>query len=330
MTPLSNARRHLGALAALALATGLILSTSATIAQDVYPSKPVRFVNNFPAGGPSDLLARSVAAVLQETLKQPFVVENKAGAAGNIGAADVAKSAPDGHTVLFGIDTVLTVNPHLYPTMPFKRSDFKPVVVMASSGLLVGVHPGAGITTLAGMLDAAKGKGLNFSSAGSGSPGHLAVEVIKDSTQAKITHIPYRGNTPAVTAILSGEVDGGVLATPGMLPHVQAGKITALAVTSRQRSRLAPELPTVAEAGLKSLEQEVLYLVMAPAATPDAVVQTLQKHIIDALKRPDLQARMVNLDLFFEGLTGAQASQRIDALYNRYGPIVKATGMKVE
>jgi tripartite-type tricarboxylate transporter receptor subunit TctC len=328
MHTLSNARRRLGALAAIALVTGLALG-SAT-AQDTYPNKPVRFVNNFPAGGPSDLLARSVAAVLQETLKQPFVVENKAGAAGNIGAADVAKSAPDGHTVLFGIDTTFTVNPHLYPTMPFKRSDFKPVVVMASSGLLVGVNPATGIKTLAGMIEMGKTKGLNFSSAGSGSPGHLAVEVIKESTQARITHIPYRGNTPAVTAVLSGEVDGGVLATPGMLPHVQTGKITALAVTSRQRSRLAPELPTVAEAGLKSLEQEVLYIAMVPAGTPDAVVLKLQKGIVDALKRPDLQARMATLDLFYEGLTGAQASQRLDALDSRYGPIVKATGMKVE
>jgi tripartite-type tricarboxylate transporter receptor subunit TctC len=317
---------------AFRLALALLAATAAplAVAQDGYPNKPVRFVNNFPAGGPSDLLARSVAAVLQETLKQSFVVENKAGAAGNIGAADVAKSPADGYTVLFGIDTTFTVNPHLYGSMPFKRSDFKPVVVMASSGLLVGVNPGTGIKNLAGMVEAGKSKGLNFSSAGSGSPGHLAVEVIKEATQAKITHVPYRGNTPAVTAVLSGEVDGGVLATPGMLPHVQTGKITALAVTSRQRSRLAPELPTVAEAGLKGLEQEVLYIVMAPAATPDAVVQTLQKGIVEALKRPDVQARMSNLDLFYEGLTGAQANQRMDALYNRYGPIVKATGMKVE
>ena len=156
------------------------------------------------------------------------------------------------------------------------------------------------------------------------------LELIKDATQAKITHVPYRGNTPAVTAVLAGEVDGGVLATPGMLPHVQTGKITALAVTSRQRSRLAPELPTVAEAGLKALEQEVLYVVMVPAATPDAVALTLQKGIVEALKRPDVQARMNQLDLVFEGLTGAQAAQRMDAQYNRYGPIVKATGMKVE
>jgi tripartite-type tricarboxylate transporter receptor subunit TctC len=319
-------------LTAFRLALALLAASAAPLAtaQDGYPNKPVRFVNNFPAGGPSDLLARSVAAVLQETLKQSFVVENKAGAAGNIGATEVARAPADGYTVLFGIDTTFTVNPHLYANMPFKRTDLKPLVVMASSGLLVGVNPGTGFKTMADMVAAGKTKGLTFSSAGSGSPGHLAVEVIKESTQAKITHVPYRGNTPAVTAVLSGEVDGGVLATPGMLPHVQAGKITALAVTSRQRSRLAPELPTVAEAGLKSLEQEVLYLVMAPAATPDAVVQTLQKHILEALKRPDVQARMAGLDLFFEGLTGAAASQRIDALYNRYGPIVKATGMKVE
>jgi tripartite-type tricarboxylate transporter receptor subunit TctC len=220
---------------AFRLALALLAASAAplALAQDGYPNKPVRFVNNFPAGGPSDLLARSVANVLQETLKQSFVVENKAGAAGNIGAADVAKSPADGYTVLFGIDTTFTVNPHLYGSMPFKRSDFKPVVVMASSGLLVGVNPGTGIKNLAGMVDMAKTKGLNFSSAGSGSPGHLAVEVIKEATQAKITHVPYRGNTPAVTAVLSGEVDGGVLATPGMLPHVQTGKITALAVTSR-------------------------------------------------------------------------------------------------
>jgi tripartite-type tricarboxylate transporter receptor subunit TctC len=319
-------------LTAFRLALALLAASAAPLAtaQDGYPNKPVRFVNNFPAGGPSDLLARSVAAVLQETLKQSFVVENKAGAAGNIGATEVARAPADGYTVLFGIDTTFTVNPHLYANMPFKRTDLKPLVVMASSGLLVGVNPGTGFKTMADMVAAGKTKGLTFSSAGSGSPGHLAVEVIKESTQAKITHVPYRGNTPAVTAVLSGEVDGGVLATPGMLPHVQAGKITALAVTSRQRSRLAPELPTVAEAGLKSLEQEVLYIVMVPAATPDAVAQTLQKGIVEALKRPDVQARMSNLDLFYEGLTGAQASQRMDALYNRYGPIVKATGMKVE
>jgi tripartite-type tricarboxylate transporter receptor subunit TctC len=325
-----NRRSLLATATTAALTAFAAFTASLATAQEAYPTRPVKFVNNFPAGGPSDLLARSVAAVLQETLKQPFVVENRAGAAGNIGADAVARGAADGYTVLFGIDTTFTVNPHLYPNLPFKAADFRPLVIMASSGLLVGVHPSTGIKTLPALVTAAKARPLNFSSAGSGAPGHLAVEVFNEATQARLNHIPYRGNTPAVTAVLAGEVDGGVLATPGMLPHVQAGKVTALAVTSRQRSRLAPDLPTVGELGLGRLEQEVLYLAMVPAATPEAVVQTLQRHIVDALKRPEVQARMANLDLFFEGLTGDAAAMRLSDLSGRYGPIVKATGMKVE
>jgi len=314
-------RLALGVLAALPFATALAQG---------YPTKPVKFINNFPPGGPSDILARSVADWLQASLKQPFVVENKPGASGNIGADLVAKSAADGYTVLFGIDTTFTVNPHIYKGMPFKPADFKPVMVMASSGLLVGAHPSTGFKTVADLVAAGKTRGVNFSSAGSGSPGHLAAEVFTEATGMKINHIPYKGNTPAVTAVLAGEVDGGVLATPGMLPHVKAGKITALAVTSRQRSKLAPEIPTVAEAGLKGLEQEVIYVAMVPAATPETVVQTLQRGFAEALTRPDVQARLTNLDLHYEGLTGAAASKRLAELSERYSRVIRATGMKVE
>jgi tripartite-type tricarboxylate transporter receptor subunit TctC len=201
---------------------------------------------------------------------------------------------------------------------------------MASSGLMLGMHPATGIKSLKDFVAAGKAKGLNLSSGGSGSPGHLAAQVFSDAAQLKITHIPYKGNTPAVMAVVAGEVDGGVLATPGMLPQVQAGKITPLAVTSAQRSRLAPDLPTMAELGLPELQQEVLYLVMVPSATPEAVVQVLQNGIVDALKRPEVQARMRNLDLNFEGQTGAVAIKRLDELSKRYGRVVQATGMKVE
>ena len=295
-----------------------------------FPNKPITFVNSFPPGGPSDMIARSIAEVLQQRFKQAVVVENKPGAAGNIGTAQVARSAPDGHTVLIGIDTTFTVNPHIYKGMPFKPADFKPLMVMASSGLLVGAHPSTGFKTLADLVNAGKTKGVTFSSAGSGSPGHLAAEVFHEATGMKITHVPYKGNTPAVTAILSGEVNGGVLATPGLLPHVKAGKVTALAVTSRQRSTLAPDVPTVAEAGHKGLEQEVLYVAMVPAATPDAVVQTLQKAFADALAEPQVKQRLANLDLFYEGLTGADAARRLADLTTRYGRVIQATGMKVE
>lgn len=300
------------------------------LAQTVYPNKTVKIINNFPPGGPSDIIARSLAHELEKSLKQSFIVENKPGASGNIGADAVAKSAPDGYTLLVGIDTAFTVNPHIYKSLPFKPTDFKPVMVIASSGLLIGVHPGTGYKTLAELVAAGQKKGVNFSSAGSGSPGHLAVEMLKEDTGMKLTQIPYKGNSPAVNAVLSGEVDGGVLATPGMLPHVKAGKITALAVTSRQRSALAPDIPTVAEAGHKGLEQEVLYVAMVPAATPDAVVQTLQKAITEALKQADVKKRLLDLDLFQEGLTGAAASQRLTELSQRYERVIRATGMHVE
>jgi tripartite-type tricarboxylate transporter receptor subunit TctC len=317
-------------LVAAAICFAAALPAMSAQAEAAFPSKPVKFINSFTPGGPSDILARSVAAVLQGVFKQPFVVENKPGASGNIGADMVAKSAPDGYTVLFGIDTTVTVNPHIYKGMPFKPADLKPVMIMASSGLLIGVNPATGFKSLNDLISAGKSKILNFSSAGSGSPGHLASAVLTEATGVKINNIFYKGNTPAVMAVLSGEVDGGVLATPGMLPHVKAGKVTALAVTSRQRSALAPEVPTVGELGLKSLEQEVFYLAMVPAATPDAVVQTLQQAFAQALARPDVQARMKALDMNPESLSGQAAAARLSELSDRYARVIKATGLKVE
>jgi len=295
-----------------------------------YPSKPIKFITNFPAGGPADFLARSVGEYITTQSKQAVVVENKAGAGGNIGADFVAKSPSDGYTVLFGIDTTFTVNPYIYKNMAFKPADLRPIMVMVSSGLLVGAHPSTGFKTIKDLIAQGKGKGLNFSSAGSGSPGHLAAEIFMDAAGITIQHVPYKGNTPAVTAVLAGEVDAGVLATPGMLPHVKTGKITALAVTSPQRSRSAPEIPTVAEAGLKDLELEVLYIAMVPAATPEPVVQWLQKAFTDALNRPDKQTQLAGMDLFYEGLIGADAVKRLSDQSQRYGRVVKTTGMKVE
>ncbi|PUE13042.1 tripartite tricarboxylate transporter substrate binding protein [Limnohabitans sp. T6-20] len=314
-----------------ALYLGLAACTwAAPASAQNYPSKPIKFVSNFPAGGPADFLARSVGEYITSQTKQPVVVDNKPGAGGNIGADFVAKSPADGYTVLFGIDTTFTVNPYIYKNMAFKPTDLRPIMVMVSSGLLVGAHPSTGFKTLKDLIAQGKGKGLNFSSAGSGSPGHLASEIFMDASNIKIQHVPYKGNTPAVTAVLAGEVDAGVLATPGMLPHVKTGKITALAVTSRQRSRSAPDIPTVAEVGLKDLELEVLYIAMVPAATPEPVVQMLQKAFTEALKRPDTQTQLAGMDLFYEGLIGANAVKRLSDQSLRYGRVVKSTGMKVD
>ena len=295
-----------------------------------FPSRAIKLVNNFPSGGPSDILARGAADVLQQRFGQPVIVDNRPGAGGNLGADAVAKGPADGHTVLVCIDSLFTVNPHIYKTMPVKLADFKPLLTLASSGLLIGVHPGTGIKSLAELVAQGKKRTLNFSSGGSGSPGHLAVAVMSEATGMKIQHIPYKGNSPAVTAVLAGEVDAGVLATPGMLPYVKAGKITPLAVTSRQRSPLAPEVPTVAEFGLPGLEQEVLYLTLVPAATPADAVQALQAGWVDAMGRPEMKARMQQLDLQAEKDTGDALRERLVRQSARYARIIQSTGMTVE
>ena len=318
--------RRIGLLALLTLCLG----GSALAQNAAWPSKAVRFVNSWPAGGPSDILARAVGDVLQKQYGQPFVIENKPGAAGNLGADMVAKSAPDGHTLLWGIDTTHTINPHIYKSMPFKESDLKPLVILSNSGLLLGVHPSTGIKSAKDFMQVARERSLNFSSGGNGSPGHLWVNMANLGSGTRLVHVPYRGNTPAVMAVLAGEVDGGTLAIPGMLPHVKAGKITPLAVTSRKRSRLAPEVPTVGELGLKDLESEVLYVVMAPGNTPEALMQTMAKAITDALSRPEQQARLNELDMAYEGLTGTAAASRLKKLSDQYGRVIRATGMKVD
>ena len=313
------------------LASLTLLISSTAIAQNApWPSKPVKFVNSWPAGGPSDVLARAVGDVLQKQFGQAFVVENKPGAAGGVGADLVAKSMPDGYSLLWGIDTTHTINPHIYKSMPFKEADLKPLVVISNSGLLLGVHPSTGYKTVKDFMQAARERSLNFSSGGNGSPGHLWVNMSNVSAATRLVHVPYRGNSPAVMAVVSGEVEGGTLATPGMLPQVKGGKVTALAVTSRKRSRLAPDIPTVAEAGFKDLESEVLYVVMAPGNTPEPLMQTMAKAITDALNRPELQARLNDLDMAYEGLTGTAANARLKKLSDQYGRVIRATGMKVD
>jgi tripartite-type tricarboxylate transporter receptor subunit TctC len=290
----------------------------------------VKFITNFPPGGPLDILGRALAVPLNKELKQPFVVENRPGAGGNIGADLVAKSPADGYTVLLTIDTTVTINPHLYASMPFAAKDLKPLMIFSSSGLTLGVNSSLGVKTLKDFVARSKTQEVTFSSAGNGSPGHIAAEIFSQATGAKITHVPYKGNAPAVLALLSNEVQAGILATPGIFPQVQAGKVTPLAVTGSQRSPLLPQVPTVGELGLKGLEFEVLYMAMVPAATPEPVVETLRRALKTALATPELKSRLASLDMVALGETGQAASDRLAANSARYGKIVKSTGMKAD
>lgn len=295
----NGARRLLCGLAAAGLmAPALVMAQS-------YPSKPIKVIVNNPAGGPSDILARAVAEAL-------------------------VKSPADGHTLMISIDTALTVNPHIYKNLPFQPSDLRAVFVLASSGLLVGASAGTGMGSFQALTEAMRRKSLNFASGGNGSPGHLGIEVFREARKFEIQHVPYRGNTPAVTAVVSGEADAGVLATPGMLPHVKSGKINAMAVTSRQRSQLLPEVPTVAELGFKDLQLEVLYVVFVPRQTPEAVVRTLDAALRELAQQGDFQARLASLDFLAEGQSGPAARQRLDEQSARYARIAAASGMRPE
>lgn len=324
---MTNRRIVLGFCAAALFCAGIAGDVAA---QAGYPNKPIRVVINFPPGGPSDIIARLLGNKMQAVLGQPLVVESKPGAAGNIGADAVAKSAADGYTLLMTIDTPFTVNPALYPSMPFKPSDLKPVSIIASSSLMFAVNPRLGVSTVAEFLDKAKTREITFSSAGNGSPGHVAASMLTEETGAKINHIMYKGNTPAVLAILSGEVEAAIVATPGLLPHVQAGRIRALAVTSARRSALAPDVPTTAEAGIGGVEFEVLYMMMAPAATPDAIIAMLHKEIAAALAQPDVQETLRAADLSILDETGAKAEARLARARERYAATIRSTGMKLE
>jgi tripartite-type tricarboxylate transporter receptor subunit TctC len=262
------------------------------------------------------------------------IVENKPGAGGNIGAAEVAKAAGDGGTVFCGIDTAFTVNPHIFPTMPFKlgnkAGDLKPLLIISSNGLMLGTSAAKGIRSMGELISIGRTRGLNFSSGGAGSPGHLGVAIFTQAANIKITHVPYRGNSPAVLAMVSGEVDGGILSSSGLLPQVKAGKVVPIAVTSRARSKLAPDVPTVKELGYADLENEVLTLCMVPGDTPEPLLAAMQKTTQSVFQQSNLQDRIASMDMVYEGLTGASASKRLGDLSARYSKIVKATQMKVE
>ncbi len=326
--------RYLSTTLASACLISVSLFASSAIAQASWPSKPVRIVNNFPAGGPSDILARALAEGLQKSSGQNVIVENKPGAGGNIGAAEVAKAAGDGGTVFCGIDTAFTVNPHIFPNMPFKlgnkAGDLKPLMIISSNGLMLGTSAAKNIRSMGELIALGRSRGLNFSSGGAGSPGHLGVSIFTQAANINITHVPYRGNSPAVLALVSGEVDGGILSSTGLLPHVKSGKVVPIAVTSRARSKLAPDVPTVKELGYPDLENEVITLCMVPGDTPDALLAAMQKSTQAVFQQSALQERIAGMDMVYEGLTDAAATRRLNELSARYGKIVKATGMKVE
>lgn len=300
-------------------------------AQD-FPGKPLRFVVPFPPGGSADILARTIGDKLAGALAQPVIVENKPGAGGIVGAEAVAKSAPDGHTLLFA-NTNIAINPSLYRSLPYDTAKaFAPVIQMVSVPNLLLVAedvPANSVADLIGLAKASPGK-LNYASAGNGTFPHLAIELFKHQAGISMTHIPYKGAAPALNALLAKEVQ--VLSNDllNALPHVRAGKVKALAITGTVRSPAIPEIPTMAEAGLRDYAAVGWQGVMVPAGTPAAVVARLNAEIDKALKDPALRDRLTAQGLQVAGGSVQQFADFVRRDTERWRGAVAASGAKID
>ena len=277
---------------------GLVGATCLTMAQTTanWPQRPIRIVIPHPPGGPSDLIARTVLERLSATLKQPVVLDNRAGAGGNIGAQEAARSTPDGYTWMLGTDTIVTVNPHVYRNMPFKPEDFKPVAILSQFGQTLVCHPSVGVKTLPELIAKTKAEPMAYASGGPGVPGHLSMELLQYMGNFDMRHVPYKGPAPATQDVLSGQVPCGLLAGPTVLPHVRAGKLVPLAVSGTTRAPTLPDVPTVAEAGLKGYDAMFTLALWAPRGVPDDIVAKFRQAWADALLTPEVVERLKQTD----------------------------------
>jgi tripartite-type tricarboxylate transporter receptor subunit TctC len=297
-----------------------------------YPSRPIRIIVPTAPGGPIDLVVRALGEKLAANLKQPVVVENKPGAAGNIGAELVAKSAPDGYVLLAALGTTFTVNPHVYKSMPVDVvNDLRPITNMAESSLMLVVHPSVPVSSLAELVAFAKREPMSYAHAGHGSPGHLAMEYFKLKTGiTNLTPVPYRGNAPLVTDLVGGQVKVAFVSTPGVMPHVLAGRLRGFVVSSKQRSSLAPDIPTIAEAGYPGFEYVAYFFLHAPSAIPAPIAELLEREVRNILMTDEMKARFAPQDIKFLASSGAAASATIKSESALWAEIVRATNMQAE
>jgi tripartite-type tricarboxylate transporter receptor subunit TctC len=315
---------------AVVLGCALLAVVHPAIAQP-YPSKPVRIIVPYTPGGSNDVLGRLVAKHLQETWKQPFVVENKAGAAGQIGAEAGAKSAPDGYTLLVAPNDVMTVTPNLNPNGPYDPvNDFEPIGTLGAVPIVLVVNASSPYHTVADLVNAAKAKpgGLSYASSGAGGPQHMSAELFASMTGVKMVHVPYKGNVPAITDLLGGQVD--VLFSPinSALPHVKSGKLRALAMASDKRVAALPDVPTLTEAGVAGYKSEIWIGLFAPAKTPKDVIDRLATEIARMQTLPEIREQLTAQGIEPTTTPPAQLAALIKADLARWQKVIKETGVK--
>jgi tripartite-type tricarboxylate transporter receptor subunit TctC len=300
---------------------------------DNYPSKPIKMIVPFPAGGTTDVMARVISQELTKSWGQQVIVENRPGAGGNIGSDAVAKSPPDGYTLLMGTVGTHGINVSLYKKMPFDPvKDFVPITLVTAAPNILVVHPSLPVKSVKELIDYAKsnpGK-LSFASSGNGTSIHLAGELFKRTTGVQMTHVPYKGSAPALTDLIGGQVQLMFDNMPSALPHVKAGKLRPVAVTSKKRSPALPDLPTIAESGVPGFEATTWFGVLAPRDTPKEIVTKLNKEMVRILKTPEVKGRLMEQGAEPIGNSPEQFAAHIQAEIAKWERVVKESGAQVD
>jgi tripartite-type tricarboxylate transporter receptor subunit TctC len=314
-----------------ALVAWLVIMAGTAFAQN-YPNKTIRFIVPWPPGGGADVLARIVGPRLAEGLGQQVIIDNRGGAAGNIGAEMAAKSPPDGYTIVFAYAGTHAINPSIYSKLPFKESDFAPVIWTAEVPQVLVVHPSLPVKTVKDVIALAKAKPdqLSYGSSGSGAMNHLTGALFTMMTNTQIVHVPYKGGGPAAIALLSGEISMIFGEPATVVQQIKAGKVRAIAVTSSKRALALPELPTIAESGVPGYEVTSWNAILAPAGTPKDIVARLNSELNRIIAAPDMRARLIDNGFEPVGGTPEKCGDKIRAEIAKWAPVVKAAGVKVD
>ena len=298
-----------------------------------YPSKPIRFIVPYVPGGAADIVGRAVAQRFSERFGVPVIVDNRAGAGGNLGTELAAKSTPDGHTILMGNVGPLSISVSLYKKLPYNPlTDLAPVSLMVIYPNVLVVHPGVAAKSVSELVTLAKArpKQLAYASAGTGSSTHLAAELLKSMAGIDMVHIPYKGGGQAVVDVMAGQVQLYFSSMLGALPHVKSGKLRALGVTSAKRSRATPDLPTIAESGFPGYEAVNWLGLLAPARTPAAIIARLNGEIVEIFSQPDVEERLAAQGGEAQTNTPAQFAEHIQSEIRKWSRVIKVSGMQSE
>lgn len=317
-------------------ALSMTILSSTALAQDAavdYPNRPVRVIVPFPPGGATDIVGRDISDQLSRALKQPFVVENLSGASGNIGMTTAARSAPDGYTLVVGAPQTLTINPLLFKSNPFNpQKELAPIAVVATIPNVLIVNPKLPVSSVDELVQYIKDRPgqVNYGSSSIGGTPHLSSELFKSLTRTDILHIPYRGSSPALTDLMGGQIEMMFDNLPAALPHIQSGRVKALAVTSAQRSPAAPDLPTMQEAGVPDFESQGWFSLLAPAGTPQPVLEKINLEVNKILATEAFRQRLSNVGAEPKGGSIDDFRQLLNTETQRWAKVVEFADIKVE